>query len=227
MVARGAVRAPTDDAERRTSGSDASIVRARPICRPHARYTARQACDRARARPPSTAVEGDHATRPGRVDNRCHRLHGTPMLPFPILIQPGESPVKQVVFAASKAILAGVMRPGDPFPSVRELSEELKLHPNSIQKVVAELVRDGFLAVRTGVGTVVTTGPRSPDPERRQLLAASVEQLVVEARRLGLGRDALIAEVDSTWNAVFGDEQRTGTHGATAPRRRPSPRGGR
>ena len=118
--------------------------------------------------------------------------------------------------SASKAILAGVMRPGDPFPSVRELSEELKLHPNSIQKVVAELVRDGFLAVRTGVGTVVTTGPRSPDPERRQLLAASVEQLVVEARRLGLGRDA-----------VFGDEQRTGTHGATAPRRRPSPRGGR
>lgn len=149
------------------------------------------------------------------------------MLPFPVLIQPGESPVKQVVFAASKAILSGVMRPGDSFPSVRELSEELKLHPNSIQKVVAELVRDGFLVVRTGVGTVVTAGPRSPDPERRQLLSASVEQLVVEARRLGLGRDALIAEVDSTWNAVFGDEQRTGTHDATAARRRPSPRGGR
>ena len=145
------------------------------------------------------------------------------MLPFPILIQPGESPVKQVVFAASKAILSGVMRPGDPFPSVREMSEELKLHPNSIQKVVAELVRDGFLAVRTGVGTVVTAGPRSPDPERRQLLSASVEQLVVEARRLGLSSDELVAEVDSTWHAVFGAVRRTGTHDSGVSMSRPAP----
>jgi len=147
------------------------------------------------------------------------------MLPFPILIQPGESPVKQVVFAVTKTILAGGMRPGDPFPSVRDLSEELKLHPNTVQKVIAELVRDGFLAVRTGVGTVVTAGPRAPDPERRQILSASVEQLVVEARRLGLGRDTLISEVDATWRAVFGEERRTGTHDAAVPQ--PSRRGGR
>jgi len=149
------------------------------------------------------------------------------MLPFPIVIQTGESPVRQVVFAASKAILAGVMRAGDPFPSVRELSEELKLHPNTVQKVVAELVRDGFLAVRTGVGTVVTAGPRPPEPDRLLLLTDTVEQLVVEARRLGLGRDALIAEVDATWRAVFGEERRTGTHDGAAPRARPAPRGGR
>lgn len=154
-------------------------------------------------------------------------VHVTPMLPFPIAIQPGESPVKQVVFAASKAILSGVMRVGDPFPSVRELSEELKLHPNTVQKVVTELVRDGFLAVRTGIGTVVTSGPRAPEPDRRHMLTDSVEQLVVEARRLGLGRDALIAEVDSTWRAVFGDERRTGTYDTTASRQRPGPRGGR
>ncbi len=149
------------------------------------------------------------------------------MLPFPVLIQPGESPVKQVVFAASKAILAGGMRAGDPFPSVRELSEELKLHPNTVQKVIAELVRDGFLAVRTGVGTVVTAGPRSPDPERRLQLSASVEQLVVEARRLGLGNEALLAEVDSTWRSVFGDERRTGTHDVAVPRPVPTTRGTR
>jgi GntR family transcriptional regulator len=149
------------------------------------------------------------------------------MLPFPILIQPGESPVKQVVFAASKAILAGGMRPGDPFPSVRELSEELKLHPNTVQKVIAELVRDGFLAVRTGVGTVVTAGPRAPDPDRRSLLGASIEQLVVEARRVGLGSDELLAAVDSTWRSVFGDDRRTGTHDAGSPRTRAASRGQR
>ena len=149
------------------------------------------------------------------------------MLPFPIVIQPGESPVRQVVFAASKAILAGVMRPGDPFPSVRDLSEALKLHPNTVQKVVAELVRDGFLAVRPGVGTIVTAGPRAPDPDRLRGLGDSVEQLVVEARRLGLGREALVDAVDASWVAVFGAERRTGTHAAGGRTVRPPGRSGR
>jgi GntR family transcriptional regulator len=138
-------------------------------------------------------------------------VHVTPMLPFPVSIQPGESPVKQVVFSASKAILAGVLRPGDAFPSVREISEALKLHPNTVQKVIGELVREGFLAVRPGVGTVVTQGPRAPDDERRRALRDSIEQLVVDAKRLGLDCTALVDGVESTWVDVFGAPRRTGT----------------
>ena len=138
------------------------------------------------------------------------------MLPFPVAIQPGDSPVRQVVFAASKAILAGVLVAGDRFPSVRDMSEALKLHPNTVQKVVAELVRDGFIAVRPGVGTVVTGGPRAPDPERVRLLGDSIEQLVVEARRLGLDRAELLDAVDRSWVATFGRELKTGTHAANA-----------
>ena len=145
------------------------------------------------------------------------------MLPFPVVIQPGESPVKQVVFAATKAILSGVLIKGTPFPSVRELSESLKLHPNTGQKVVAELVRDGFLEVHPGVGTVVTGASRAPDPDRRRLLQDNIEQVVVEARRLGLGREELLETVVETWVSVFGAERRTGTHtgsGGALPTRR-------
>ena len=138
------------------------------------------------------------------------------MLPFPVAIQPGESPVRQVVFAASKAILAGVLRPGDAFPSVREISEALKLHPNTVQKIISELVREGFLAVRPGVGTVVTQGPKAPDDERRRALHDSVEQLVVDARRLGLDCTTLVGEVESIWVDVFGAPRRTGTSDARA-----------
>lgn len=148
-------------------------------------------------------------------------VHVTPMLPFAVVIQPGDSPVRQVVFAASKAILAGVLRAGDPFPSVREISEVLKLHPNTVQKVIAELVRDGFLAVRPGIGTVVTAAPNASDDARRKQLRDSIEQLVVEARRLGLDRDALSTEVASMWDATFGVRRKTGTHdSANAPAKR-------
>jgi GntR family transcriptional regulator len=137
------------------------------------------------------------------------------MLPFDVRLAPGESPYRQIVYAATKAILSGVMAPGDAFPSVRELSQALKINPNTAQKVVAELVRDGLLAVHPGVGTIVERAPRGGADEKRRLLSDGVEQLVVEARRLGIGEDDLLAAVASRWTTLFG------THAASTPKRTP------
>ena len=125
------------------------------------------------------------------------------MLPFVVLLKPGEAPYRQVVYAATKAILSGELTPGSPFPSVRELSQALKINPNTAQKVVAELVRDGLLEVRPGVGTLVTNGRRASAAERRALLSAEVEQLVVEARRLGLERDDVVNAIAARWAELF------------------------
>lgn len=125
------------------------------------------------------------------------------MLPFVVTLKPGEAPYRQVVYAATKAIVSGELMPGASFPSVRELSQALKINPNTAQKVVAELVRDGLLEVRPGVGTLVTNGRRASAAERRALLSAEVEQLVVEARRLGLERDEVINAVTARWAELF------------------------
>ena len=111
------------------------------------------------------------------------------MLPFDVELKPGESPYRQIVYAATKAVVSGELVPGAPFPSVRVLSQALKVNPNTAHKVVGELVRAGILEVLPGVGTVVAEwGPSSPE-ERRLLLSDEVERLVVEARRLGLTRE--------------------------------------
>jgi GntR family transcriptional regulator len=136
------------------------------------------------------------------------------MLPFAVTLKPGDSPYRQVVFAATKAVLSGELPPGSAFPSVRELSQALKINPNTAQKVVAELTRDGLLEVRPGVGTVVAGGRRASALERRQLLSDDVEQLVVEAKRLGLKREDVINAVAIRWAKLFGDD-RDGDSGAT------------
>ncbi|HEY4306945.1 MAG TPA: GntR family transcriptional regulator [Gemmatimonadaceae bacterium] len=125
------------------------------------------------------------------------------MLSFSVTLKAGEPPYRQVVYAATKAIVSGELLPGASFPSVRELSQALKINPNTAQKVVAELVRDGLLEVKPGVGTLVTNGRRASAAERRSLLSAEVEQLVVEARRLGLERDEVINAVSSRWAELF------------------------
>src|SRR5687768_9749991 len=108
------------------------------------------------------------------------------MLPFRVVLKPGSSPYRQVVYAATRAVVSGELPAGTPFPSVRELSQALKINPNTAHKVVSELVRDGILEVLPGVGTVVSPARRASAAERRALLSGEVEQLIVEAKRLGL-----------------------------------------
>jgi GntR family transcriptional regulator len=144
------------------------------------------------------------------------------VLPFDIVLRAGEPPYRQVVHAAAKAMLAGTLQPGDAFPSVRELSQALRINPNTAQKVVAELVRDGLLEVRPGVGTVVTAAPRAAAGERRKLLQDELEPLLVSARRLGITRDEVHAAVDAQWDAAFGRDGEPASRRGTSSRVRQS-----
>ena len=128
------------------------------------------------------------------------------MLPFRVTLRPGESPYRQVVYAATRAMLTGELPAGSAFPSVRELSQALKINPNTAQKVVAELVRGGLLEVRPGIGTVVLEPPLGDAADRRRLLTDEVERLVVEARRFGLTCEEVLDAVDARWEALFGED---------------------
>jgi GntR family transcriptional regulator len=125
------------------------------------------------------------------------------MLPFRVELKPGESAYRQVVFAATRAVLAGELPAGTPFPSVRELSQALKINPNTAHKVVGELVNVGLLEVLPGIGTVVSRGRIASAEERRALLSDDVEKLVVEAKRVGLGLEEVVNALTERWTELF------------------------
>jgi GntR family transcriptional regulator len=56
------------------------------------------------------------------------------MLPFSIDLRPGLPVAEQILFAVKKAVVGGQLRPGDRFPSVRVLSQELKINPNTAHR---------------------------------------------------------------------------------------------
>jgi GntR family transcriptional regulator len=114
-------------------------------------------------------------------------------------LRPGETIFDQVVFAAQKAFISGEFTPGQPFPSVRALAAELKIHPNTAHKVVQHLIQEGYLEARPGVGTVVSQLPSPRAGDRKYLLTHEVEQLVVEARRVGLALPELMHAVEGEW----------------------------
>ncbi|MBZ5624763.1 MAG: GntR family transcriptional regulator [Acidobacteriia bacterium] len=124
------------------------------------------------------------------------------MIPFRVAFRPGSSLYEQVVYAAEKALVSGQLRPGDPFPSVRTLSAGLKINPNTAHKVVTYLLHEGLLEVMPGTGTVVARPPSSTAAERSRLLRNEVEQLVVEAKKLGMGLQQVTAALAEHWERL-------------------------
>ena len=124
------------------------------------------------------------------------------MIPFRVPFRNGISLFEQIVYAAKKAMISGQMRPGDAFPSVRALSKELKINPNTAHKIVAYLIGEGLLETRPGIGTVVAAPPDSTRKERTQLLGHEIEELVVEAKRLGIGREEMLASITAHWQRL-------------------------
>jgi len=140
------------------------------------------------------------------------------MVPFRVTFRAGVSLFEQVVYAAIKAMVSGQLRPGDPFPSVRALSKELKINPNTAHKIVAHLVNEGLLETRPGIGTVVAVLPDSTRKERTQLLGHEIEELVVEAKRLGIELAEMLGSITDHWERLSGgdDSPRTNEPGARA-----------
>ena len=124
------------------------------------------------------------------------------MLPFTVTLRPGLSVHEQVVFAVKRAVVSGRLRPGDEFPSVRVLSRELRINPNTAHKVVATLTAEGLLDVRPGIGTFVAPRQASDARDRRALLGTDVEQLVVEARHLSLDLQDVVDAIVERWNRL-------------------------
>jgi GntR family transcriptional regulator len=140
------------------------------------------------------------------------------VIPFRLVFQPGIAVSEQIIYAATKAIISGQLRPGDPFPSVRTLSKELKVNPNTAHKVVMQLTNQGLVEVLPGIGTVVaSTLPKSTAAERSALLGSELEGLVVEAKKLGMPLDDVLSAVARHWERIGSPEPVPSTKGGRKP----------
>ena len=126
------------------------------------------------------------------------------MLPFSLELKPGLPVAEQILFAVKKAVVVGHLRPGDKFPSVRVLSQELKINPNTAHKVVASLVAEGVLVTTPAVGSVVAERELGGRKERTELLGAEVEWLVVEAKKLGVDLEDVQSALAAHWKRLGG-----------------------
>lgn len=124
------------------------------------------------------------------------------MLPFDPQLIPGKPVTEQVLASIGRAIATGRLKPGDAFPSVRELSRELGVNPNTAHKIVAHLITEGDLEALPGLGTRVTLRKVAPVSRRARELAPLAADLALRARRLGADRDELEKLLRHEWEKL-------------------------
>ena len=123
------------------------------------------------------------------------------MLPFRIQFRNGIPVSDQLVLAVRRSVLSGELRDGAEFPSVRTMSQELKISPATIHKVVAELRDAGFLAARPGIGMIVTVPRVEARAAMLDHLIPACEELLREAAMLQLPLAEVLEAVRRTAKA--------------------------
>ncbi|MBM4103333.1 MAG: GntR family transcriptional regulator [Planctomycetes bacterium] len=121
------------------------------------------------------------------------------MIPFSVTFKAGIPIYEQVIYAVKKAIVSGRLQEGDPFPSVREMSKELRINPNTAQKIVTLLVQEKLIEIKPGIGSIVSKLGNATEEQRHTILNTEAEKLVIEARRLSIKKGELIEAIQNHW----------------------------
>lgn len=92
-------------------------------------------------------------------------------------------------------ILDGVLKQGDPLPSVRQVAADFQINPITVSKAYQELVDENLVEKRRGLGMYVTEGARGAlmKSERDRFLSDEWPALYARLTRLGLSLNELMA----------------------------------
>ena len=110
-----------------------------------------------------------------------------------------------------QAIARGRLRPGSRLPSVRVLSRELVVNPNTIARVYSELEREGVLNTRPGLGVFIAEPQADLSAAaRRQKLAELIDAFLTNAVHLGFTADDVVNAISKRIRGFQFTEAATG-----------------
>ena len=92
-------------------------------------------------------------------------------------------------------ILDGVLKEGDPLPSVRNVAAEFRVNPLTVLKAYQQLVDEELVEMKRGLGMFVRAGARDLllKGERQKFLAEEWPRVAEKIQRLGLTQKELDA----------------------------------
>lgn len=101
---------------------------------------------------------------------------------------------EQVKFGLRRLIMTEVLQPDDKMPSVRELSAQLAINPNTVQRAYRDLETEGYIYSIPGKGSFVAADKKA-DRARIDKLLAQLDEAVTELCYMGISKDELVQRI--------------------------------
>ena len=106
----------------------------------------------------------------------------------------------QIADRVKFAVAGGVLRPGDLVPSVRELSKQLVVNPNTVARAYRDLQTEGLLESVRGMGMQVADGAvERCRSARREMVRQRLRQAIEEARQSKMDPAEIEAILREEW----------------------------
>ncbi|MBE5926399.1 MAG: GntR family transcriptional regulator [Lachnospiraceae bacterium] len=106
---------------------------------------------------------------------------------------------EQIISQVEQFVLTGILVPGSQIPSVRSLSVELSINPNTIQKAYSELDRRGLIYSVPGRGCFITENAMDILSSLKRKQIGDLEKLMYELVLAGVTREEMIKCMDNAF----------------------------
>ena len=102
----------------------------------------------------------------------------------------------QLTQRLTEAIVSGIYAPGEKLPSVRELALEADVNPNTVQRALTELEREGLVFSQRTAGRFVTENENMIVNAKLRIADERVSEFLRSMKTLGCGRQEIISLIE-------------------------------
>lgn len=111
---------------------------------------------------------------------------------------------EQLVEKFKELIISEILKTDEQLPSVRALSNQLTINPNTIQKAYRELERQGYIYSIPGKGSFVAPIAQNKNSEKIAKLREELTKILSEAMYLGMKKEEILKIVSEIDNMIKG-----------------------
>lgn len=119
---------------------------------------------------------------------------------FQIDIMSRKPVYEQLVEQIERLVLTGLMTAGDKLPSVRNMSVDLSINPNTIQKAYAELERRGVINSVPGRGSFISMNVKDILLERKQGKIQEMRGIIEELKMAGIPKEEILEIINEIYD---------------------------
>ena len=98
----------------------------------------------------------------------------------------------QIMNRVREAIAAGELKPGDKIASVRDLAADFEVNPNTMQRALTELEREGLLLSERTQGRYVTSDAKAIGELRKDIARQAADSFSREMAALGFNEEEMM-----------------------------------